>query len=194
MLDDNRAAVSTLGTAVNHPAITRGPDRRATRRGVIHPLVRAPSLQYRVPALGVVARAHAPKLDRATDEGAAFAVAFGIKIADLAVTVFVTHRRVGLATVGEFGGQDGAIVQFFAIEVLFLVEDAELVSGTYLEREVDVPAEDSGKIHDHAVREPGFLAIQKQRGFDDTRGRRNPGVDRLADLFDSDVIVGDRNA
>ena len=34
-----------------------------------------------------------------------------------------------------------------------------MVAGAYLQREIDVPAEDGRQFHDLPVRQPGFLAV-----------------------------------
>ena len=119
-------------------------------------------------------------------------MALVVEIADLALAVFVANRTVGLAAVGELGGQDRAIAQFLAVQIVLFVQDAELVAGTDLQREIDVPAEDLGQFHDLRIRQARLLPVGEQRGLDQAGRRGKLPVDILVDLFDVDRVIADR--
>ena len=192
MLHYHRLAVAAFRAAECDATVACRLDRCSGWRRVVDPFVRSPFLQYRMPASRVVAGTDSRKLYRGTDECAPFAVPVTVVVTDFTVAVFVTDRPIRRAAIREFGRQDGSIPQFFSFQVLLFEQDAEMVAGAYLQREIDVPAENGRQFHDLPVRQPGFLAVYEQRRLDDPGCRGDAVLQRPADRFHDDLVIRNR--
>ena len=135
------------------------------------------------------ARADTGELDGGTEEGAAHAAPLGGVVIGAPVRGGVAHGAVGLALVGEFGGDDAAFAQVATVAVELLVEDAEAVALADVQGEVDVPAEDLRQFHGQAVGKTGLLRGLEQGAADGGAGGGEPGVHRQFDELGVEAAV-----
>src|SRR5690606_16429933 len=128
VLDDDGVAIAALAAHVDHPAVAGRLDRGAGGCGIVHTLVGADLVQYRVAPTRVESGADTGKFHRGTDEGLAHAGAVGAVIAGMAIGIGIAHGGIGVAAVGEACSEDVAGADPFAVNLLFLVQDFKAVA------------------------------------------------------------------
>ncbi|MNC77909.1 hypothetical protein D3C75_1299960 [compost metagenome] len=74
----------------------------------------------------------------------------------------MAHGGIGLAAVGEAGGEQVAAAGYLAVDHFFLVDHLEFVAFTDVEGKVDVVTEDVGQVEGQFVRQSGTLGGNEQ--------------------------------
>ena len=96
-----------------------------------------------------------------------------------------------LAIVDELGGENSAVADLVAILEQFLVDDAEAVAAADVEGKIDVPAEDSGQIHDHVLGDVCVGRGFEQRVLDPTLAVNRESIELVIDdLAGKRLILG----
>ena len=167
MLDDHGVAVATATPGQQYFTVTGSLDWRTAWRCVIDAFVGADLVEDRVFTAHGEFRADAGEVYRCTDKRLAHAVAVSRVVAAVALFVGVADGGIGLATVGEAGGEDRASADCLAVDDLLLVDHVEFVTRANILGEVDVVAKHAGHVHGQAVGEPGASSGLRQRTVDD---------------------------
>ena len=82
----------------------------------------------------------------------------------LVLRIGVAHGAVHIAVVHEFGSKDVAVLDLLTIAIDLFIQHLEAVSLADVQREIDVPAENAGQLHDDVIRNARIIRGEKQRG------------------------------
>ena len=177
--EDDRLPVSALAADEVHSAVSGGPDRRASRRGVVDAVVLSQLVQDGMVA-EPEARADAREVHRSAQERLAHARAFRGVVLDGAALVLVAKGPDGAVAVYELGGHYCAVGHRPVRLVELFVDDREAVTAANVEGEVDVPAEYLRRLHREPVREAGAPGGQVERVVNLRVYARQPAVELRA--------------
>src|SRR5688500_4479191 len=138
MLELDDIAVAALAADEAHAPFARGAHRGAGSRGVVHACMGANTVEHRMAAGKIEARAHPRELHWRAHEGFAQALAIGRVILAVSLAVFIANRAIFTAVVDEFRGQDVADAQRHSVLEYLLVDHGEAVARLYVLNEIDV--------------------------------------------------------
>src|SRR5690606_37885275 len=147
VLDYNCVSITSLAPNVYNAPIAGCLDWSARWRSIVNAIVRADTIQNRVPAVWIETRADACKLNRRPDKGFSQAGAVGAIVTGIAVAVGVANGSKGFTAIGKTGSKDIIGAHCAVAHMQFFVHDFKGVALTNVTGEVHVVAEDVGHLH-----------------------------------------------
>ena len=161
VLHDHEVAVAAFPAGIGDLAVADRAHRRAGGGGEVHAQMRLFPTRDRMEAHAVAA-ADARERERRGQEGALEALAVRVVESALAAGFLEPEHLVLLAAVDEFGAQQLAEAQHFALGLEGLVGDLEAVARGEVAPEVDLAGEYVGQLFRHAVGQLGGIGGLEQ--------------------------------